>query len=93
MKPVPLLKFFILITLLCLSCSGCRNVAWWKKDESKPQQNSVMMKDADVMTYNDFRTIDASMMEPSEKTKKNQSILWENSQARDIERRLGVTPE
>lgn len=42
------------------------------------------------MAFNDFRTIDASMMEPSDQSKKSTSLLWDKSQSRDIERRLGV---
>ena len=81
--------FFILVTLL-LCFTGCRNLTYWKKNDSKPQKNTVFTNDADVMAFNDFRTIDASMIEPSVKSKKNKSLLWENTQARDIERRLGV---
>ena len=63
---------------------------WWKKNDPKPQKNAVMMKDEDVMAFRDFRTIDASVMEPSGQSKQNKSLLWDNSQARDIERHLGV---
>jgi hypothetical protein len=72
--------------LLCLS--GCRNLTYWKKNDPKPHKNAILTKESDVMAFNDFRTIDASMVEPSGGTKK--SFLWENSQANDINRRLGV---
>ena len=78
--------FIFAIIFLCLS--GCRNLAYWKKSDPKPQQNAILTKDSEVASFNDFRTIDASMVEPPEK--KHKSMLWENSQARDIERRLGV---
>ena len=45
------------------------------------------------MAFNGFRTIDASMIEPSAKSKQKSSLLWDKSQARDIERRLGVVSE
>ena len=78
----------LIIVLLSIGLSGCRNHDWWKKNDQKTQQNSVMSRESDVMRYNDFRTIDASMMEPPEK--KDKSLFWENTKAREIERRLGV---
>jgi len=85
----PLTAVFIFVTLL-LCLSGCRNLTYWKKSDPKPQKNAILTKDADVMAFNDFRTIDTSMIEPSGDSRKNKSLLWENTQARDIERRLGV---
>jgi len=79
----------ILLTLL-LCLSGCRHLTYWKKSDPKLQRNAIITKDSDVAAFNDFRTIDASMIEPSGDSKKNKSLLWENTQARDIERRLGV---
>ena len=79
---------FIIVTLLCLS--GCRNVTYWKKSTPKPQRNAIITNDSDVAAFNDFRTIDASMIDPPSKTKKNKSLLWESSQASDINSRLGV---
>ena len=79
----------IIIATLLPFLSGCRNMTYRKKSVPKPQQNAILTKDADVMAFNDFRTIDASMIEPSGDSK-NKSLLWENTQARDIERRLGV---
>ena len=85
----PWIAVFCLIALgLCLS--GCRNTLGWKKKDQKPQQNSVMMNDADVFAFNDFRTIDASLVESSGSPKQKKSLFWENNKARDIERRLGV---
>ena len=84
MKPVVAL---VIVSLL-IGLPGCRNHLWWKKDDKKTQQNSVMSRESDVMRYNDFRTIDASMMEPPEK--KDKSLFWENTKAKEIERRLGV---
>jgi len=80
----------IIIVTLFLCLSGCRNLTTWKKNDPKPQRNAIITKDADVMAYNDFRTIDASMIETSGEKKKNKSLLWDNSQASDINRRLGV---
>jgi len=77
-----------MVFLLCLS--GCRNLAYRKKNDTKQQQNAIHTKDSDVIAFNDFRTIDASMIEPEGESKKHKSLLWDKSQARDIERRLGV---
>ena len=63
---------------------------WRNKIDTQPQKNSVMTKEADVMAFNEFRTIDASMVEPSDKSKQKKIMPWENSKTRDIERRLGV---
>ena len=87
-RSFPSTTIFIIVTLLCLS--GCRNLTYWKKNDPKPQKNAIFTKNTDVMAFNDFRTIDASMIEPSGDSKKNKSLLWDNTQARDIERRLGV---
>ena len=77
----------------CLGLSGCQNMRWWDKKDAKtePAQNTVMTKDKDVMAFNEFRTIDASMNRSPNKSEKNKSLLWDNTEARDIERRLGVT--
>jgi len=87
-----LYSFLVLvILLLVLSFTGCKNPPRWKKNDQKTQRNSIMMKNEDVMAFNDFRTIDASMMEPSKKPRK--SLLWENSQTQEIERHLGVVQD
>jgi len=65
-------------------------MTYWKKSDPKPQRNAILTKDAEVMVYNDFRTIDASMIEPSGESKKSKSLLWDNSQANEINRRLGA---
>ena len=82
-----------MIILVCLSLFGCQNMRWWdKKDaKNKPSQTEIMTNDKDVMAFNDFRTIDASMNRSPDKSEKNKSLLWDNTEARDIERRLGVT--
>jgi len=88
-RSFPLTTIFIIVTLL-LCLSGCRNLTYWKKSDPKPQKNAILTKDSDVAAFNDFRTIDASMVEPSGEKKKNKSLLWDNSQTSDINRRLGV---
>ena len=93
MKPYIITTFALMIILACLSLSGCQHLRWWDKKDAKiePSQTTVMTNDKDVMAFNDFRTIDASMNRPSDKPEKNKSLLWDNTEARDIERRLGVT--
>ena len=85
-------SFFAMIIILTLlpALSGCKNLVWWHKNDPKPQSGTILTRDEDVMTFNDFRTIDSSMMEPAGPSKQNTSLLWDKSQARDIERRLGV---
>jgi len=77
----------------CVCLSGCQNLRWWDKNDAKtePSQTAVMTNDEDVMAFDDFRTIDASMNRSPNKPEKNKSLLWDNTEARDIERRLGVT--
>ena len=92
MKSYKKATFALMIVLACLSVSGCQNLRWWdKKDaETEPSQTAVMTNDRDVMAFNDFRTINAAMPSPSDKPAKNKNLFWDNTEARDIERRLGV---
>ena len=82
----------MLLTLLP-GLSGCRNSMWWHRNDPKPQRNAILTRDEDVMGYNDFRTIGASMAESHDQSKHNTSLLWDKSQTRDIERRLGVVED
>ena len=79
----------IIFVALILGLGGCRNPVLWHKKDKKPQPNAIMTHNEDVMAFNDFRTIDAS----SGQSKQNTSLLWDKSQARDIEHRLGVVQE
>ena len=90
MKPLFLSATTIIFIALLLCLSGCRNTSWRGKNDAKPPKNAILMSDSEVMGFNDFRTIDASMAESSGASKKNKSWLWGESQTPDIERRLGV---
>lgn len=92
MKPSGKLAFVLIFASSFLYLSGCQSLMWWKDKnaESKPSRSEIMTDDREVMAFNDFRTIDSSMAAKTGESKKNKSFLWESSQARDIERRLGV---
>ena len=93
MKSYKNITFVLTIILSCLSLAGCQNMRWWNKKDAKtePSRNAIMSNDTDVMAFNDFRTIDMSMNRSPDNSEKNKSLFWDNTETRDIERRLGVT--
>ncbi|MCL2622263.1 MAG: hypothetical protein FWD31_01250 [Planctomycetaceae bacterium] len=93
MRSFLLFAAMVMIAMFFVGLCGCRTMPWRQKNNPMPQHHSVMTRQEDVMAFNGFRTIDASMIEPSAKSKQKSSLLWDKSQARDIERRLGVVSE
>ena len=63
---------------------------WWRKGDSKPESEKIMISETEVASFNDFRTIPGPDSSPKSDQKQKGSLLWENTRARDIERRLGV---
>jgi hypothetical protein len=93
MKPATQFFLITIFVATALFTAGCQSLTWWRKGASPSEAEKIMTSEEDIVKFDDFRTIEATDPQLSSTKKPSKSLLWENNEAREIERRLGVTQD